>query len=74
MCPDGAPLKKSNTDLVLNDLDALTNLGAGGEDQTVLAAPTVKKSFIADFWKAADFCYNPDLMTYVRRLCPLRSQ
>ncbi|KAK4683682.1 hypothetical protein P7C73_g6549, partial [Tremellales sp. Uapishka_1] len=52
-CPDDAPLKTQNTDLVLNDLVA----GIGGDN-----GKGPRKTFIADFAKGADYCYNPDLM------------
>ena len=58
-CPEGAPLKKSNTDLVLNDLS-----GYSGH-QTVPSQFAASRTFIADFDKSVDFCYNPDMMNFV---------
>ncbi|KAL7423911.1 hypothetical protein Q5752_001496 [Cryptotrichosporon argae] len=46
-CPDGSPLKATANDLVLNDL----------AEQA--AQSTVQTSFIADFNRASDICYNP---------------
>ncbi|RXK36431.1 hypothetical protein M231_06275 [Tremella mesenterica] len=58
-CPDDAPLRTQSTDTVLNDMRP-AQMPAGVEQ---LVQP---KTFIADFVKSADVCYNPELMSMNR--------
>lgn len=57
-CPDDSPLKQSSISSVLNDGDASSSIVGG------------KKSFIADFYKSTDVCYNPELREMVSTANP----
>jgi hypothetical protein len=66
MCPEGSPVKVANTDMVLNDLDPIVELGAETDAQKTLGVKSSHpKSFIANTDAAADFCNNPDMLPYV---------
>nr|WVH01970.1 glycosyl transferase family 90 protein [Naematelia aurantialba] len=56
-CPEESPLRRQNTDMVLNDLVHDLNLDSG--DGTSHGPP---KSFIADFDRSIDVCHNADMM------------
>lgn len=47
-CPEGSPLRESAADTVLND--------EGGSSSMLQP-----KSFVADFYKSTDICYNPEI-------------
>ncbi|ORY33787.1 glycosyl transferase family 90-domain-containing protein [Naematelia encephala] len=56
-CPEESPLRRQNTDMVLNDL--VRDLNTDFSDTTSNGSP---KSFIADFDRSIDVCQNPEMM------------